>query len=86
MVTVFVCPAGVRTPPNRPWPFRQSSGRFGGLFLCLFATIQRRIGPPRLGTFFFSALRVLHLLSCQMGWGKGILGVLSWFCFWTLLG
>ena len=60
-------------------------GSIRGLFVCLFATIQHKLGPPRLGIFVFSALSVLHLFSpCQMGWGIEILGVfLSGLFLWN---
>ena len=46
--------------------------------LFLFATIQRRLGPPRRVFVFASPFKVLHLLSLQMGWGSSIV----WVCFW----
>ena len=43
---VLFDPAGLRTPRNRLWPFRQCSSRFWGFgcFFFLFATIQLRLG------------------------------------------
>ena len=87
MITVFVLSRGRPRPPESTLAFSPELGSIWGLFLCLFATIQRRVGPPRLGTFVFSALRVLHLFSpCQTGWGKEIWGMLlSGLFLWLLV-
>ena len=57
-----------------------------GVVLRLFATLQRTIGPPRLGTFCFSLPLGSCIFSrCQMSWGKGILGVLLFGLFSGIL-
>ena len=61
-VCVFVFPAGLRTPRNRLWPFRQSSSRFWGFGCLLCATLQLRLGFPLRSGIVFLALRVLHLV------------------------
>ena len=68
MRLLFVLPAGVRTPRIDPGLFASARVDSGGLVVFLFATIQLRLGPPRLGICLFSALRVLHL-SLLVRWG-----------------
>ena len=64
----FCFARGGPRPPELTLAFSPVLGSIWVFFLCLFATIQRRLGPPRLGIFLFSALRVLHFFSpCWFG-------------------
>ena len=63
----------VTAPPRtNPGLFASARVGLGGLFCFLFATIQRRLGPPRRVFVVASPFKVLHLSLSSDGWGQWI--------------